>query len=121
MILVDTSVWVDHLRFRNEDLVSLLEGDQVLAHPFVIGELACGRLHNRREILRHLATLPMAAVARDEEVLAFVDSRRLFGRGIGWIDVHLLASAVLSHAALLTLDLRLARVAGTLGAGAQSS
>jgi hypothetical protein len=115
MILVDTSVWVDHLRFRNPTLVSLLEGDQVLTHPFVIGELACGRIRNRREILRILATLPVATVARHDDVMTFVDGRRLAGRGIGWIDVHLLASAVLSHAGLLTLDRRLARVAEAAG------
>jgi predicted nucleic acid-binding protein len=115
MILVDTSVWVDHLRFGNQTLVSLLETDQVLTHPFVIGELACGRIRNRREILRLLATLPAATVARHEDVLTFVDGRRLYGRGIGWIDVHLLASAVLSHAGLLTLDQPLARAAGAVG------
>ena len=115
MILVDTSVWVDHLRSRNEALISLLEVDQVLTHPFVVGELACGRIRNRQEILRHLNVLPSATVARDEEVLAFVEARRLFGRGIGWVDVHLLASAVLSHAGLLTMDRRLGRVAGAIG------
>ena len=116
MILVDTSIWVDHLRSRNQALVTLLEDDQVLTHPFVIGELACGRIRNRGEILRHLAALPAAPVVSDEEALEFVDGRRLFGRGIGWIDVHLLASAVLSHASLLTLDRRLARVAEGVGA-----
>ena len=115
MILVDTSVWVEHLRFRNQTLLSLLEDDQVITHPFVIGELACGRIRNRREILRLLATLPAATVAHHDEVLTFVDDRRLTGRGIGWIDVHLLASAVLSHAGFLTLDKRLARVAGAVG------
>ncbi|HEY2954425.1 MAG TPA: type II toxin-antitoxin system VapC family toxin [Candidatus Eisenbacteria bacterium] len=118
MILVDTSVWVDHLRFRNPRLVSLLEDSEVLTHPFVVGELACGRLHNRGEILRLLATLPGAVVARHADVLAFVDGRRLAGRGIGWIDAHLLASAVLSQVRLLTLDRRLARVAGAVGVAA---
>ena len=111
MILVDTSVWVDHLRFRNGTLVSLLEDEQVLTHPFVIGELACGQLRHRREILRLLAALPAATVAGHEEVLALVDGRRLFGRAIGWIDAHLLASAALSHARLLTLDRPLSRLA----------
>jgi len=115
MILVDTSVWVDHLRSRNPALVSLLEGDQVLTHPFVIGELACGRIRNRAEILRLLTTLPAATIARHDDVMAFVDGHRLSGRGIGWIDAHLLASALLSHAGLLTLDQRLARVARAVG------
>jgi predicted nucleic acid-binding protein len=115
MILVDTSVWVDHLRFGNRTLVSLLETDQVLAHPFVIGELACGRIRNRGEILRFLATLPAASVASHDDVLTFVEGRHLHGRGIGWVDAHLLASAVLSHAGLLTLDQPLARAAGAVG------
>ena len=114
MIFVDPSIWVDHLRFQNATLVTLLEGEQVLTHPFVIGELACGQLRNRREILRLLATLPTATVARDDEVLRFLEGRRLFGRGIGWLDAHLLASAVLSHARLLTLDKRLSRLAKEL-------
>ncbi|TMQ74014.1 MAG: type II toxin-antitoxin system VapC family toxin [Candidatus Eisenbacteria bacterium] len=114
MILVDTSVWVDHLRFGNAALVSLLESEQVLTHPFVIGELACGQLRNRREVLRLLGTLPSAAVASHEEVLAFLEGRRLFGRGVGWVDAHLLASAVVSHARLLALDRRLSQLAREL-------
>jgi predicted nucleic acid-binding protein len=115
MILVDTSEWVDHLRFRNPTLISLLEGERVFTHPFVIGELACGRIRNRHEILRLLGTLPEVTVARHDDVMTFVDSQRLSGRGIGWIDAHLLASAILSNAGLLTLDQRLARVAGAVG------
>ena len=115
MILVDTSVWVDHLRSRNAALVALLEDDQVLTHPFVIGELACGRMRDRRAILGLMYALPRATVARHGEVMAFVDARRLAGRGIGWIDAHLLAAAVLSRAHLLTLNRRLARVAGAVG------
>ena len=117
MILVDTSVWVDHLRYGNPTLISLLEGERVLTHPFVIGELACGRIRNRREILRLLETLPEATIARHGDVMTFVDGHRLSGRGIGWIDAHLLASAILSHAGVLTLDQRLARVARAVGAG----
>jgi predicted nucleic acid-binding protein len=108
-------VWVDHLRFRNATLVSLLEEERVLTHPFVIGELACGRIRNRREILRLLGTMPAATIARHDDVLSFVDGHRLSGRGIGWIDAHLLASAILSHAGLRTLDQRLARLAGAMG------
>ena len=118
MILVDTSVWVDHLRSGNRTLVSLLERDEVLTHPFVIGELACGSIRNRREILGLLATLPGAVMASHQDVIALVDARRLFGRGIGWIYAHLLASARLSHSGLITLDSPLARAAALAGVSA---
>ena len=115
MILVDTSVWLDHLRARNRTLISLLRAEQVLTHPFVIGELACGALRNREDILRHLTALPRATAAGHDEVLSFVERRGLFGRGIEWIDAHLLASAVLTHVQLITLDRRLSRVAESVG------
>lgn len=115
MTLVDTSVWVDHLRAGNRTLVSLLQDAEVLTHPFVIGELACGQMRNRREILTLLGTLPGAHVAEHDEVVAFVEEHRLFGRGIGWIDAHLLASALLSHARLITLDRRLSSLAARVG------
>ena len=114
MILVDTSVWVDHLRSGNEGLVTLLSRDLVLTHPFVIGELACGAIRHRAMVLEHLSRLPRAASADDDEVMALVGTRRLFGRGIGWVDAHLLASALLSGARLMTLDQRLARLGGIL-------
>ena len=114
MILVDTSVWIDHLRTGNAKLVSLLDDDQVLVHPFVIGELACGALRKRSEVLRLLRALPQARIADHEEVLRFVEDHRLFGRGIGWVDSHLLASAVLSSAPLFTLDRPLLRLATSL-------
>jgi predicted nucleic acid-binding protein len=115
MILVDTSVWVDHFRSGNRTLVSLLENDLVLTHPFILGELACGTIHNREELFQDLRVLPSARTADDDEVLAFVERRRLFGRGIGWVDAHLLASAVLTDARLMTLDRPLARVAAAIG------
>jgi predicted nucleic acid-binding protein len=111
MILVDTSVWVDHLRRGNERLKSILLDDQVLCHPFVVGELACGHLTKRREILSLLQALPQADEIRHTEALAFVDTHRLMGLGLGWIDVHLLASAVLARARLWTLDARLHKAA----------
>jgi hypothetical protein len=117
MTLVDTSVWVDHLRHRNSRLGLLLLDGEVFSHPFVIGELACGYLSKRAEILSLLDTLPRAAVADHLEVLRLVEAQRLFGRGLGWIDMHLLAAAVLSRAPIWTLDTRLARVAGTMGVG----
>jgi predicted nucleic acid-binding protein len=114
-VLVDTSVWVDHLRRRNATLVWHLDRGEVRCHPFVVGELACGRLKNRHEVLGLLASLPQVRRAEPEEVLAFVESNGLGGSGIGWIDAHLLASARLSHVPLWTLDRRLASVAHSLG------
>ena len=114
MILVDTSVWIDHLRSGNQDLQSLLQNNEVLTHPFVIGELACGTLHNRAEILRLLRELPAARSAQHREVLGLVERERRWGRGVGWIDVHLLASALLSRAALWSLDRSLNKAAASL-------
>lgn len=108
MILVDTSVWVDHLRRGDNALVRRLTGHQVLMHPFVLGELACGNLQRRAEVLGYLARLPHAAVAKDEEVLDFIERHRLMGQGLGYVDVHLLAAVALSApAALWTRDKRL--------------
>ena len=107
MILVDTSVWVEHLRRGSIELIRLLETGEVLCHPFVIGELACGRLAQRGEILSLLRNLPQAPVALHHEVLAFVEARNLFGSGIGWIDAHLLVAAALGRVSLWTLGRRL--------------
>lgn len=107
VILVDTSVWIDHLRRGNERLKEALRDEGVLCHPFVIGELACGHLTKRHEILSLLRALPQAHEVEHEEAIAFLEAHRLSGAGLGWIDVHLLASAVLSGARLWTLDARL--------------
>lgn len=115
MILVDTSIWIDHLRRGNDALSLLLEQERVLTHPFIIGELACGSMANRRQILELLGTLPAAEVADDDEVIRFVEARQLYGVGIGWIDAHLLASTRLSHALFWTSDTRLKRAAEALG------
>ena len=116
MILVDTSVWVDHLRSGDPTLGACLDAGQVLAHPFVIGEIALGSLRRRDVVLTALQDLPSAAVARDSEVLAFIDRHSLFGRGIGFVDAHLLASARLTAGTTLwTRDRRLESVAATLG------
>jgi predicted nucleic acid-binding protein len=115
VILVDTSIWIDHLRSRHLDLVSWLEGEAVFTHPFVVGELACGELRRRHEILALLGSLPSAPLATHDEVLALVESHRLFGRGIGWVDAHLLTSARLSGVRLATLDKPLARAARIVG------
>ncbi len=115
MILADTSVWIDHFRRGNARLRALLQEDQVSTHPFVIGELACGTLRHSEEILSLLAALPEARVAEHNEVMALVDERHLYGSGIGWVDAHLLASALLSHFGLWTLDRPLMRVVARLG------
>ncbi len=113
MILVDTSVWIDHLRKGDAELARTLDAGDVLSHPFVIGELACGNLANRRSILSLLGTLPPAQVATDDEVKAFIERRKLMGVGIGYIDVHLLASVALTRGSKLwTRDKHLAAIAG---------
>ena len=107
MILVDTSVWVDHLRQTEPALVQLLNNGLVLMHPFIRGELACGNLKDQRKLLSDLAVLPAAKTASTEEVLDLIELRKLSGLGLSWIDVHLLASALLSNARLWTIDKRL--------------
>lgn len=116
MILADTSVWVDHLRASDKALVALLDAGMVLAHPFVIGELALGNLRQCEIVLTALADLPHASVATDAEVLHFIERHALFGRGIGYIDAHLLAAAQLTAGTeLWTNDKRLHGVAIQLG------
>jgi len=115
--LVDTSVWIDHLRQGNDRLSDLLHRDEVLVHPFVVGELALGSMRNRAEIMGLLRSLPHLAVADHDEVLALVGSRRLAGTGIGWVDAHLLASAIIASAGLFTADRPLQRACRALGIG----
>lgn len=115
MILVDTSVWVDHLRAGNAALAAELGAGRVLTHPFVIGELACGNLRNRREVLDLLGRLPSVPTATHAEAVGFLERRALMGRGIGFIDVHLLASVALAAPVRLwTRDRRLAQLAAEL-------
>jgi hypothetical protein len=111
MILVDTSVWIQHLNKASERLISLLHDEQVFCHPFVVGELACGNLHNRREVLGLLRALPQAQIAEHEDVLGLLERRRLYGQGLGWVDAHLLASAIITGCSLWTFDKRLKRAA----------
>ncbi len=116
MILVDSSIWIDHLRKPQAELERLLSDGQVLCHPFVVGELACGHLRRRLEFLAQIQLLPMAPVATYTEALALIERHGLAGRGIGWTDVHLLSSALLVRpAALWTRDKRLAAAAAGLG------
>jgi predicted nucleic acid-binding protein len=117
MLLVDTSVWVHHLRRGEPRLQQALLDDQILMHPFVLGELACGSLHRRSSILSDLGQLPLAKSADHAEVLAFIERHRLYGKGIGWIDAHLLASAALTRCRLWTLDSRLGDAAASLKLG----
>ncbi len=107
MILVDTSVWVAHLRHGTIGLEALLNEGRVVCHPFIIGELACGNLQNRSEILINLQALPQAITAAHEEVMRFIENFSLMGKGLGYIDMHLLASALLTKLPLWTLDKRL--------------
>lgn len=119
MILVDTSVWIEHLRSGNEILSALLGGGEVLGHPFVVGELALGNLRQRDDILRALRRLPQATSASHREVLHFIDREALFGRGIGYFDAHLLAASRLTAGSKLwTRGGRLQAVATRLGLAA---
>jgi hypothetical protein len=121
LILVDTSVWIDHLRKDDAFLVELLDAGRVLTHPFVIGELALGHLRQRDVVLAALSALPHAEVAQEAEVLRFIDHKNLFGRGIGYVDAHLLAAARLTaEAEFWTKDSRLHQVAHGLGLALKS-
>lgn len=117
MILVDTSVWVEHLRHGLPRLATLLQEGEVMIHPWVIGELACGNLRKRSQVLELLQGLPAVTVASDTEVLLLIEREQLMGRGIGYIDAHLVAAARLSHCRLWTQDRRLAAVAQEQGLG----
>jgi predicted nucleic acid-binding protein len=115
MVLVDTSVWIAHFREGNTGLERLLEDGHVISHPFIIGELACGTIKNRSEILSLLQALPAAALADHEEVLQFIVDHKLMGKGLGYIDMHLIASAILTKVPLWTLDRKLNEVCLRLG------
>lgn len=115
MILVDTSIWIAHLRFGDTRLADLLARSQVLAHPFVAGELACGNLRNRDEIIKLLNDLPQSPVATPAEALHFIESHQLMGLGVGYIDIHLLAATALAeNARLWTGDKRLQKIASKM-------
>ena len=111
MILVDTSVWVAHLRHGGVRLDALLNEGRVLCHPFIVGELACGTLRQRTEILSHLQALPQAISAKHEEVMQLIENFHLMGKGLMYVDMHLLASAILTSVSLWTLDKKLHAVA----------
>ncbi len=115
MVLVDTSVWIDHLRRGETRLSKLLDEGEVVIHPFVIGELACGNLKNRSEILALLDELPEASRVEDNEVLLFFERHKLAGRGLGLVDIHLLASCRLNSLPIWTKDSRLKSTATEIG------
>jgi len=115
MVLVDTSVWVSHLRNGDAGLEKLLNDGEVVCHPFIVGELACGNLKNRHEILIYLQSLPMAILAEDGEVLKFIENHQLMGKALGHIDVHLIAAAVLTGVPLWTFDKTLDKITKKIG------
>jgi predicted nucleic acid-binding protein len=118
LILVDTSVWVDHFTSNNERLADCLEAGAVVTHPFVIGEIALGSIRDRALVLGSLEQMERSTVASDREVARFIEDYRLYGRGIGYVDVHLLASVFLTpEVEIWTLDRRLRSVAEELGIG----
>lgn len=118
MILLDTSVWIDHFRQQEQKLKPFLEGNLILAHPFIIGELALGSMPRYDLILRSLEELPKARIATDQEVLWLITQEALQGSGIGYVDAHLIASARLTpETRLWSRDKRLSRVAEALGVG----
>jgi predicted nucleic acid-binding protein len=114
MVLVDTSVWVSHLRDGNAELANLLNDGRVLCHPLIVGELACGNLKDRAVILSFLQLLPMSIEAEHDEVLSFIENNHLMGKGMGYVDVHLITSAVLTGVPVWTLDKKLAQAADSL-------
>jgi predicted nucleic acid-binding protein len=117
MVLADTSVWIDHFRCGNSDIESLLEDGLVMCHPFIIGELACGNLKNRSEIISLIQTLPCVMRAEHKEIMLFIENHRLMGKGLGYVDMNLLASAVLTGVPLWTFDKKLNVESTRLGIG----
>lgn len=118
MILVDTSVWVDHFRTADSRLTDLLLDGQVICHAFIVGELACGNLRRRAEVLTLLRSLPQLPGLTNDDALEFLDAHRLAGKGLGWVDIHLLAAAYAFREGLWTKDRRLREAARRLGVAA---
>ncbi len=114
MLLVDTSVWISHLRYVDFSLQKLLDGNKVASHPFIVGELACGNISNRAEIISLMQSLPMVDVVEHEELLVFIERHQLMGKGLGFVDVHLLAAAMLAGIPLWTQDRKLKQACARL-------
>ena len=121
LTLIDTSVWIDHFRANSPALRQLLEEDQVACHPLVIGELACGNLKHRSKVLESLTVLPTTPTIEYEELLTFIETHKLFRQGLGWIDVHLLASTIFQQLTLWTLDQPVRHAARKLRCSFESS
>ena len=115
MVLVETSVWIRHLREGDSDLEQPLNNGEVMCHPYIVDELACGNMKNRHEVLSLLQLLPLTTLARHEEILQFIEMNHLMGKGLGYIGVHLAASAVLSGVPILSYDKKLNEVSEELG------
>jgi len=115
MVLVDSSVWIAHLKRPDKPLIDLLEDGEVATHPFVIGELACGSLRRREEFLHLLAYLPKLEECRPDEVLSLIEKSRLWRQGIGWVDTHLVAAALINEVTLYTFDKKLLRICAKFG------
>jgi predicted nucleic acid-binding protein len=116
MILADSSVWINHFRRKDTKLVSLLEHEQIVMHPSVIGELSLGNLKNRNQALHDLQLLPTISPATDKEIMEWIERRRIFNRGIGWVDAHILLSCIVNGTELWTADKPLVSVARFCGA-----
>jgi predicted nucleic acid-binding protein len=114
LVLADTSIWVTHFRKSENHLIQLLELGFVACHPFIIGELACGSIKNRHEIIQLLEALPNVPVLEHQEVMSFIESRKIMSKGIGYVDTHLLGSSILAGIPIWTLDKSLAKVSSTL-------
>ncbi len=114
MILVDTSVWMEHFRKGNAQLEEILDNGDVMCHPFIIGELACGNMKNRKEILSLMKALPMSCKASHDEILELIERRKLMGKGLGFIDMHLIASAFLSNVYIWSFDKSLHKITAEL-------
>lgn len=121
MILVDTSIWIDHIRRPNSRVIGLLDAQQVCVHPWVVGELACGNLADRANTLYLLRSQPQVAVASDDEVLFFIEKHGIAGKGVGYLDMHLLAAAALGGVKIWTRDRRLREVAALLELNASAT
>lgn len=111
MVLVDTSVWIDHLRNSNSALIELLKDGKICCHPFIKGELACGNIKNRENFFELLDNLYFLNLVTEKEALFFLNKNQLHGKGLGWIDIHLLASSLMNNVKLFTLDKRLKQTA----------
>ena len=114
MILVDTSIWIDHLNNSNDELIKLLNSNRVCIHPLIIGELSCGHISNRKEILSLLQALPRIEPALEGEVFTFIENKKLYGLGLGIVDINLLASALIHDVKIWTHDKSLKNIARKL-------